>query len=251
MAKKTLLEIVQDILNDMDADSVNSINDTIEAEQVANIVRSTFEGMVSNRNWPHMKKLVQLDSANDVDKPNYLKLPINLIELSQLRYEAQKFGAPVSVRELQYKTPEQFLEITSSRPSDGDNIQVVTDFNGAKLFIVTNAAPTFWTSFDDVYIVTDSYDLGIDTTLQKSKSQALAVIEPAFVMQDDFIADLPTDAFTALIEEAKSTAFMSLKQMVNQKSEQKAQRHNRWLARKAWRAHGGVQYPDYGRKNRK
>ena len=119
------------------------------------------------------------------------------------------------------------------------------------MFILTNATPTYWTSFDDVYIVTDSYDIGVDTTLQKSKSQALAVIEPAFVMEDSFVADLPTDAFTALIEEAKSTAFMSLKQMVNQKSEQKAQRHNRWLARKAWRAHGGVQYPDYGRKNRK
>ena len=39
--------------------------------------------------------------------------------------------------------------------------------------------------------------------------------------------------------------------MVNEKAEQKATRQNRWLARKAWRAHGGVRYDDYGRRGRK
>ena len=42
MAKMTVLEMVQDILNDMDSDEVNSINDTIEAQQVANTVRTVY-----------------------------------------------------------------------------------------------------------------------------------------------------------------------------------------------------------------
>jgi hypothetical protein len=41
-AKMTLLEIVQDVLNDMDSDEVNSISDTVEATQIANICRSVY-----------------------------------------------------------------------------------------------------------------------------------------------------------------------------------------------------------------
>ena len=40
--KKNLLEIVQNILSDMDSQEVNSISDSIEAMQVAQIVETTF-----------------------------------------------------------------------------------------------------------------------------------------------------------------------------------------------------------------
>jgi hypothetical protein len=45
--KKTLLEIVQDILNDLDSDAVTAIGDTIEATQVANISLNTLNSSVS------------------------------------------------------------------------------------------------------------------------------------------------------------------------------------------------------------
>jgi len=38
MAKKTVLDMVQDILSDMESDEVNSISDTTEALQVAQII---------------------------------------------------------------------------------------------------------------------------------------------------------------------------------------------------------------------
>jgi hypothetical protein len=41
MAKMTLLEIVQDILSDMDSDEVNSINDSVESLQLAQMIKST------------------------------------------------------------------------------------------------------------------------------------------------------------------------------------------------------------------
>ena len=44
--KFTLLEMVQEILSDMDSDEVDSIEDTVEAEQVATIVRSTYLAMM-------------------------------------------------------------------------------------------------------------------------------------------------------------------------------------------------------------
>jgi hypothetical protein len=112
-------------------------------------------------------------------------------------------------------------------------------------------SPSFWTSFDDDYIVCDSYDAQVDDTLQSSKTQVLAYMEPLWVHNDTAVPDLPSEAFPALLEEAKSTAFLVLKQMANQKAEAKAQRQQRWLSRKAWRTHGGVRYENYGRRSSK
>ena len=250
--KKTLLQIVKDILSEMDSDEVNSIDDTVESLQVAQIIENCYYEMVSNRNWPHHKKLVQLDASGDLTKPNYLKLPESLKELSFFKYETQKFGDTRKIiTDVKYKHPDEFLYYISSRNSDNDNVEIIEDFSGSKLLIFNDVAPQYWTSFDDVYLITDSYDSSLDTTLQKSKSQCVAFILPTWSMTDEFIPDLPIDAFPALIEEAKSTAFFTLKQMANQKAEQKAARQSRWLSRKAWRAHGGVRYEDYGRKSRR
>lgn len=244
--------MVQDILSDMDADEVNSINDTVEAVQVSQIIKTCYFEMLSNRNWPHTRKLVQMDSSGDVLKPNYLKLPENLKELEFIKYDVKKtLLAKNEFKELTYKEPDAFLRLISNRDSLKANVTTVTDTSGVKLLIENDVQPTYWTSFDDVYIITDSFYSPIDTTLQTSKTQCLAYIYPAWVKADDFVPDLPIEAFSALLEEAKSTAFMALKQMSNQKAEQKANRQQRWLSRKAWRAHGGIKRADYGRKGRR
>ena len=46
MAKLTVLEIVQNILSDLNSEEVNSISDTIEADQVAEIVKTTYLDLV-------------------------------------------------------------------------------------------------------------------------------------------------------------------------------------------------------------
>ncbi len=252
MSKLTLLEIVNDILNDLESDKVNSIDDTVEADQVAQIVKTSYFEMMGNRNWPHLKKIVQLDASGTLSRPNYLKLPENLKELSFVKYETQKATETrILLSDIHYKEPEDFLRYISQRNSDNANILEIIDFSGTRLLIQNDIAPRYWTSFDDVWIVTDAYDAAVDDTLKKDKSQCIAYITPSWSMTDSFIPDLPVNAFPALIEESKSTAFFVMKQMANQKAEQKAGRQNRWLSRKAWRAHGGVQYPNYGRKSRK
>jgi hypothetical protein len=249
--RKTLLELVQNILNDMDSDNVNSINDTIESEQVASIVKSCYFEMIGNRNWPHLKKLFQLEHSGSLDRPNYLAIPVMLKEMEFFKYEVQKAGEKVQLRKMRFVHPDEFLEMISQRDSTVTNVKTVTDYSGSKLLIYDDRAPSFWTTFDDLYIVTDSYDKTVDDTLQKSKTQCLGYIHPEWVHEDSFIPSLPAEAFPALFAEAKSTAFVDLKQMANQKAEQKASRQQRWLSRKAWRAQGGVRYEDYGRKGRR
>ncbi len=245
--KRTLIEMVQEILNDLDSDFVNSIDDTVESQQIASILKSTYSEMMSNRNWPHLKKLVQLESPSDITKPVYLKVPEATKQMEAVEYDVRKItDTEPRYQPIKYKLPEEFLALVRQRK--GDNVEHIVDFSGATIAVYNNKAPEYYTSFDDTYIVFDSYDASVSTTLTSNKTRCIAYIEPAWNSVDEFIPSLPDDAFSALVEEAKSTAFYYIKQSANQKAEQKASRQQRWLSRKAWRVGGGIQYPNYGRK---
>jgi hypothetical protein len=250
--KLSLLEMVQDILSDMDSDEVNSIDDTIESAQVTKILKSVYFEMIGNRNWPHLRKLIVLDSIGNTAYPNYLVVPSDVKEMVSFSYDKRKStDTRAVIQEVHWKEPDDFLRYIASRNGDNANVDTVTDFGGSKLLILNDVAPTYYTSFDDVRIVTDSYDSVVDSTLQGSKTQCIAYVNPVWEHDNDFIPNLPIDAFPAFLAEAKSTCFINVKQLPNQKAEQKAGRQQRWLSRKAWKVHGGVKYDDYGRKSRR
>lgn len=250
--KLTLIEMVQDILSDLDSDEVNHLDDTIEAQQVAQILKTCFYEMLGHRNWPHTKKLIQLEASGSLARPNYLILPENLQELTYFKYDKSKIDSlNIDIKDVIYKEPDDFLRYVSGRRSSSDNVETIVDPSGTKILTLNDQAPSYWTSFDDNYLVTDSYDKSVDDTLKKSKTQAQAYIIPTWSRMDNFVPDLPAEAFPAFLEEAKSTAFVTIKQMANQKAEQKAKRQQAWLSRKAWRAEGGVKYENYGRASRK
>lgn len=251
--KMSLLEMVQDILNDLESDEVNSIDDTFEAAQVAQIIKTCYFEWMSNREWQHLKRLIPLSHSGTPDRPTHILLPENIKELTYFAYDANKFpDTPrYEMQEVRYLFPDEFLRRTTSRGQDTQNVRTITDFGGTKLVIRTNGPPTVWTSFDDKYLVCDSYNMEVDDALKASKTQAMGVIMPQWTHTDNAVPDLPAEAFAGLLAEAKSTAFFSLKQMVNEKAEAKAQRQQRWLSRKNGRAHNGVRYPNYGRRSSK
>lgn len=250
--KKTLLEIVQDILNDTDADPANSIDDTEEATQIAQIVRSTYESLITRRNWPHLKRGVTLQSSLTPLKPTHMTLEENISEFVSFNYDKRKIGETRKrFEEVKWKEPDEFLRLTNRENSDLDEVETVTDDSGVEFLIRNDRAPSFFTSFDDETIVCDAYDSNVDSTLQSSKVQARAYVLPTWVHEDDFIPDLPAEAFVGLIEEAKSRVAVRLNQDEDPKAEQESQRQARWLSRKAWKVKGGLKYPDYGRNSRK
>lgn len=250
--KQNLLEMTQDILSDMDGDYVESINDTDEATQVAQIIKSTYYALMSNRNWPHTARAVNLEPVGDLDRPTHMKINEEIKELISVYYDkSREIDDRIDYRQISYIDPDQFLRYTNRRNNVDVNTRVILDTSGIKFMIVTNKAPEFFTSFNDTDLVFDSYDSGIDSTLQSAKIQARAYVIPIFEMEDDFIPDLPGEAFSLLIEEAKSKAMLKLKSVQDVKAEQEAGRQSRWLSRKSWRAHAQDIYPfDYGRRSR-
>lgn len=246
--KKSLLELVQDILNDLDSDEVNSIDDTTEATQVAQIVRSTYEAMMSNRNWPHQKRLLTLTPSGDNALPTHVTMQEEIKEMVSVRYNSAKAGQTrLYYQPVMYLEPDDFLRYSNSRNTDDINIDVIYDTVDVPLLIRNDQPPKYFTSFNDNVLVFDSYDKAVDDTIQASKIQAVAYIMLEWIHTDDFIPNLPAEAFTALLEEAKSRCFVKLKQQSDPTAATEARRQQAWLARKAWRAAGGVKFNSYGR----
>lgn len=249
--KLSVLDIAQDVLSDMDSDEVNTITDTLESMQVARIIESTYFEMMGNKNWPHLKQLITLSSSGASEKPTHMHMPANTKELHVVNYDGIKSGeTKVRNREIRYVTPDEFLVRANNLNSDNDIVQSVTDFSGVKLLIQNNTAPTYYTSFDDEWLVFNSFDSVVDTTLQSSKTQCSATISPTFTVEDSFVPDLPVEAFPGFLAEVKSVCFARLKQAPDAKSEQQSKRQKAWLSRKSWTAGEGIRMPDYGRLGR-
>lgn len=245
---KTVLELVQTILSDIDGDEVNSISDTEESEQVARIVKSTYESIVSHTTWPHTRRAVALTPRSDSNYPTHMVFNENVKELISVFYNKADLGETrKDYKEINWVDPDDFLRKTNVRNNDETTVDVIIDDSGIELLIRNDKAPEYFTSFDDVNLVFDSYDSAVDSTLQESKFQAQAYIVPTFTMSDSFEPDLPPDAFSLLQEEATSRAQYKLRQFQDVKAEQESTKQSRWLSRKAWRANGGIKYPSYGR----
>jgi hypothetical protein len=251
MRQMTLLEIVQDILSDLDSDEVNSINDTVEATQVANTVRSVYEHLIDSRDWPHLYAIYALDSSTDVSLPTLLSLPTNVEELMFLKYNKKK-STDVNDRyeDVKYKLPEDFINICNKRNSSDSTVEQIT-ISGVTLNVLNNVAPTYYTSFDNDTIICDSYDNAVDSILQSSKTQARGKRLPIFTLTDTFIPDLPVNAFALLVNESKSACSLKFKQTADQKAEQYSVTNRRKMSQEAWRVTNGISYPDYGRGRKK
>lgn len=248
--KMSLLDMTQDILSDMSSDEVNSIDDTVESSQVAQIIKSTYFSLIDERDWPHTKKLTNVQASGDDTLPTWMTLSDSIKKIVSINYDKAKLsdGTRMMYDTVRYLYPDDFLRMCNGRDNTSTNAQVLVDpYSGVKLVILNNSAPTYYTSFDDVHLIFDSYDNEVDTTLQSSKIQVLAYVIPSWTHDDTFIPDLPDHAFTLLLEEAKSRAALKIAQQPDQKAEQESERQRKSLARRDRRVGQGIRFPNYGR----
>jgi hypothetical protein len=249
MAKMSLLDMVQDILSDLNSDNVNSISDTVEAEQVARIIRSTFRNLYNDRVWPHTGSLLRLTSMADGNRPTHMKLLDDIEEIVWVKYDTRKqVSDPIKFVDVKYLEPSQFLDTVMARDADKDYAQVVIDIHGTPLIIHNNSMPTYWTMFDDEHIVFDSYLATMDSVLVEKKTQVFGYREPEFLLKDEFVPDIPLKMFPYFLSECKSVASLKVKEVFSQKDEQNSNRQKAWLSRNKRHGANGIRYPNYGRK---
>ena len=86
MATQTLLTMVQNILSEMSSDEVNSISDTTESMQVANIIQSKFYDIIARGTFPLDNQLFQLNPSNDSTKPVLMYVPAGIGQIQWIKY---------------------------------------------------------------------------------------------------------------------------------------------------------------------
>ncbi len=241
--RNTLLQMVQSILSDMDSEAVNSISDTVEAEQVASVIQDTFFNIVAARDIPEHRQLIKLTSLADSTKPTHFLYPANTRQLSRVDYNIDDTGT--TYQEIVFVEPMNFIDRMNQ---DSATTTTVTDVRGGtQLFIGNDRQPSYYTSFDDNHIVMDSYKSTVDSVLQNSKTRAFGYIYPTFTIDDDFQPDLDDTMLPYLLAEAKSTCFSLFKSGSDPKIEQSARRLKSFVQNDMYKTKKANIRPHYGR----
>ena len=251
MSKRTLLELTQDALSAIDGDEVNSIADTIESLQVVTIIKQCYYDLIDQYSLPVNADLINLEGLADTAKPTHMRIPENVSDIEWVKYDVRTdVAGDREYRDIPWKSPKDFMDICNSRPStDTTNYQVVLYNADTPVIIGVKNAPTFWTSFDDEYVVFDSFDEDIDSTLQSSKTQSFGHIREVFTSSDTFIPELPENLFSFLAAMIEARCFVQMKQSLNPKAEQREDRMRVRAERIKWRqGRMLIEGPDYGRR---
>lgn len=252
----TLLDYVQDILSSLDSDEVNSISDTTESAQVAKVVKSSYNALVSRLNLPDHYQLFELDASGDSTKPTLMYRPSTAESLIWIKYNSP---TPSETRDqfldVTFQPLEVFLDRMYLLSEDESNVVSFNHTVGTSTltFLCTNDNnPRYFTSTDDRTLVFDSYLASVDTTLQATKSLAYGKIAQTFTMSDSFVPFTDVETSTILLNEAKALAFAELKQSQHAKAEQTARRlliHNQKAKRAVDNDRSELdRLPNYGRR---
>lgn len=251
MATMTLLDMTQSILSSLNSDQVNSISDTTEATQIARLIQNKYYDILVRSSMPEQTTLLQLTASGDNTKPVLMLVPAGTMRIDWIKYfdsstsesassdfihdlntdlvQVDDTGDPVPAG-YKYVTGlpvAQFLDMTTKfnpNASDVGAFDFTENSQNFTFYYKNNSQPNYYTVFENAYVVFDSYDSSVDTTLQSSKVMAYGLKVTPFSFTDAFIPDLDDDKFPLLLNEAKALAFYELKQQPHSKADQEIKR---------------------------
>lgn len=222
--KRTLLDYTQNILSALSSDEVNSIGDTTESQQVAEIVRTTYFNIIARSELPKQKTPYQLDSSTDVLEPILMFIPEGFKSLEWVKYYDTTATMYKYVTILPLQQFSDYVNGYSTTESNVDTLSFTVDNETFLFNYKDDITPTYCTLISNYYVIFDSYDSTLDSTLQSSKTMGFGLSTPIFLMEDSYIPELDESQVPLLLNEAKSLAFFELKQVMHSKAEQEAKR---------------------------
>lgn len=227
----TLLESVQLILSAMDSDAVNSINDTIESQQVALLLKSVYYDCASDIQLIENKGLFQLAASGDSGLPVYMTIPQGVTKVETIRYDCYDPDVDqttnANYRMLEPVDFDCFVDRMTNYHNETTDVQQMSfEMDGQTFNIMyrTDTHPHCFTTINNRIVLFDSVLLSLDTTLQASKTMCTGYTYPDFLMEDTFTPNLDPTQFSYYINKAKVRAFAELKQTQNSEAAGEARR---------------------------
>jgi hypothetical protein len=236
--KYTLLEMTQSILSSMDSDEINSIDDTVEAQQVVTCIETVYNDMMTRGALSAHKTLFTLDASGDNTKPVLMTKPSNIQNIEWLKYNAIEDGDTDPVWQyVKFMPLADFICMVQGLNPSETNVETMTKTTPEGYSLTfhyrNDQAPIWYTSYDDNTLIFDAYDAEVDTTLQSVKTLCFGSKNTEFTKTDLFVPDLQPTQFQLLLNESKALAWSELKQTIHQKAEVSARRNWRHLSKTA------------------
>lgn len=218
---KNVLQYVQSALNIMDSDLVDSIQETEESNQVAELLKDLYYELLERQEWEFLKRPLTLTAVGDTTQPTAFLVPNGMRRLYNVWYNVSD-DATYKRRELKYQDPLCFVQTNGG--SDGSNLLRVESGNGLSFYVRTDRAPSYWTSFDDNRIYCDAHDSSVETSLVTDKISAFGLYIPDFTVQDSFEPSIPRHMEPLLQHTLNASASANFKQQANGQEETRASR---------------------------
>ena len=224
--KLTVIQYTQNILSALSSDEVNSISDTVESLQVAECLKTSFFNIVARAGLPEQKKMFQLDASGSIIQPTLMFVPEGIKSVEWMKY----FDSDTSANMYKYVTIlpiQQFSDYVNGYNITDPNVDTLNLTVNSETFLFNyknDITPRYCTLLSDFYVIFDSFNAAVDSTLESSKTQCYGLTEPVWLMEDSFIPNLDEAQVPLLLNEAKSLAFFELKQTPHVKAEQEAKR---------------------------
>lgn len=246
MATRTLLKYVQMVLSAMDSDEVETITETVESIQIADLIEQCYFEIIDRRDWEFLKHRVrQLDAGTTVAD---LLIPADVMHVEAVRYKNFDTG---KMQDVFYIPPDEFLHMQQRLTTTDSNVDSVTISDSVTMGVYNDRSPTYWTSFDEDTIFFNAYDSDNEASgLTEASSTILATVEPSWTADDAFIPDMPSRMQSLLLNESLSAAWLYLKQTANPKAESIARRQFARMEILERRTVADIKEKDYGRKPR-
>ena len=244
---RTLLYTVQRVLEKLDLDAVNSINDTQDSILIAREAEDTYYDLVNRNEWPERYDMIEIESVSDVANPTALRLPDNVLNISSIRYDVTTAtDTNTVIKELEQLDVEDFLDRIYQRQSTATNV-VTAEYKGIDLYVYNDQAPTFYTTFDNEYIILDSFDSAQETTVQGVNTKVRASIIPTFEMTDAYIIPVDNTTYPLYLAEVSAAMSFSLNGTQSPEEERRRNRGISRLRRTAFRTDKQIKSNSYGR----
>lgn len=212
----TLLDVVNEILQDMGRDEVNSLDSTPEAARVLTILKDTYRHILTRNLWEHKYVHRELSGAADSSKPTKLIIPEDVIKVRSLEYHVyDPANSEDYYTSLTHLYPEDFLRIVQGRNTGSSEVSSFSNDDGIEVRAFNDRAPTYWTSFDDKSIYLDAWNSSLDATVIGARTQAHVAVYPSFPVSDSDQFDMPARFLPMYISWAKATCFEKIKQIAS------------------------------------
>ena len=219
MPKKNLLEMVQFVAKKIGSDEISALGETIEADDIQEIVLETLEDLVTRTDWEFLKDNldVLLDGSTNIS----LNIPTTAEKIQTVRYKT----ANGDTKTLHYLHPDDYIHrMQQTKSGTANTVDVVV--NGVTLVAHNNADPRFWTILDETVFV-DSYDVTFDAGGVVGSNSIILVTQYfdfTGSTSPTWIAPMPEKMFSLWKSEAVADAAAALTGIGDERAERKARR---------------------------